>query len=75
MKQAYLVIGPEASGTKLLTACLIAMGAYGDAGNDQRLDEDMTPGHTITHGGPIVLRRSVPHGSDRLSADRIIWEL
>lgn len=61
---AYLVIGPEASGTKFLTQCLLAATAgFGDDTHDQRLgntDELQLPEAFLPD--TIVLRRSMPHG-------------
>lgn len=61
---AYLVIGPEASGTKFLTQCLLAATAgFGDDTHDQRLgntDELQLPEAFLPE--TIVLRRSMPHG-------------
>lgn len=54
-RRAFLVLGPESSGTRLLTRIFINAGCYGDAGDVQRLDEGLT-GESM-----IVWRRSVPH--------------
>ena len=57
--KAYLVLGPERSGTRLIARILVAAGCYGDDGHDQRAD------HAIPAGvSPIVWRRSVPHNRD-----------
>ncbi|TWT35198.1 hypothetical protein KOR34_00860 [Posidoniimonas corsicana] len=53
---AILVMGPESSGTRLMTSLLIDAGCYGDATHRQRIDR------TIPQSGPIVWRRSFPHG-------------
>lgn len=34
---AYLVLGPEASGIRLMASILIGAGCYGDSGHTQRL--------------------------------------
>lgn len=58
MKKAFFVIGPESSGTRMMTQAFIACGAYGDGGHKQKLDsEGFGSGRKL-----IVLRRSVPHG-------------
>jgi len=57
-KRAFFVIGPESSGTRMMTQAFISSGAYGDGGHAQKLDKDgFNEGHKL-----IVLRRSVPHG-------------
>lgn len=58
MKQAVFILGPESSGTRMLTQAFIHLGFYGDAGHKQRLDAQPfseTP-------NKIVFRRSLPHG-------------
>ena len=57
-KRAFVVSGPEGSGTRQVTRCLIAAGAFGDAGHVQRLDGLVFAGRPAA----IVLRRSAPHG-------------
>lgn len=56
MKKAYLILGPERSGTRLMTRILIEAGCYGDDGHHQRLDHEIP-----TDTSPIVWRRSFPH--------------
>jgi hypothetical protein len=55
---AYLVLGPESSGTRLLTRQLIAAGCEGSADHVQPLDTELP----TAEGRAIVWRRSVPHG-------------
>jgi hypothetical protein len=66
MKRAYLVLGPESSGTRFITRLLIDAGCFGDGDHGQRLDfleqrerinEDVLPKDET----PIVWRRSYPH--------------
>lgn len=57
-KTAYLVIGVESSGTRMLTKALIASGCYGDGGHQQRLDNAQNLNNLPDK---IVLRRSIPH--------------
>lgn len=57
-KRAILVVGPESSGTRLMTAALIAAGCTGDATHEQRFDE------SPPHQRLIVWRRSYPHFHD-----------
>lgn len=57
--RAFLVLGPESSGTKLFTKILIGAGCNGDAGNEQRWDNECP---VFGRDDPVVWRRSVPHG-------------
>ena len=57
-KTAYFVLGPESSGTRMLTEALCRCGIYGDAGHVQRMD-DLDFAKTPER---IVFRRSLPHG-------------
>jgi hypothetical protein len=75
MKQAYLVLGPESSGTHLVADILVNAGCQGHSGNhcdwraetapagvsydDQPWDHEEPVDQT-----PIVWRRSVPHGGE-----------
>lgn len=54
-KRAILVLGPESSGTRMMTKVLIAAGCDGDGDAVQRWDD------IIPTGELIVWRRSVPH--------------
>lgn len=54
-KTAYLVLGPESSGTKLVTKILMCAGCFGDDGHRQRLDK------AIPDRPCIVWRRSLPY--------------
>ncbi len=56
MKRAFLVVGPESSGLRLVTRILISMGCWGDGQMEQRLDKGLPE-----HGGDIVWIRSFPH--------------
>jgi len=58
-KQAFIVVGPESSGTRLLMKCLVAAGCHGDAGHDQPFDDD--PGQ-LAGKDRVAWRRSAPHG-------------
>lgn len=53
--KAFLVLGPESTGTRLMTQILISAGCQGDAGHFQKFDE------YIPEVTPIVWRRSYPH--------------
>ena len=59
--RAYLIAGPESSGTRMLTGMLVAAGCSGDAGDAQRWDS--RPPRAAEHP-VIVWRRSVPHGGE-----------
>lgn len=58
-KRAFLVLGAESSGTRLLTQQLVGVGCYGDFGHVQRLDTAVPADEPL-----IVWRRSLPHGND-----------
>lgn len=55
-KRAFLVLGPEGSGTKLLTRIFIDAGCAGDYSHKQSIDAAAVP-----TGNLLVLRRSFPH--------------
>ena len=59
--RAFLVLGPESSGTKLFTQILISAGCNGDPENEQKWDNEL-PVWDVDD--PVVWRRSVPHGED-----------
>jgi hypothetical protein len=56
---AYLVLGPERSGTRLLTKLLMQAGCTGSNLHKQPLDREIPP-----DAGPLVWRRSFPHGKE-----------
>lgn len=63
-KRAYLVLGPESSGTRLMTKLLISAGCWGDDGHEQRLD-GMNREALVRLGPPLIVwRRSVPHAGE-----------
>ena len=66
--KAFLVVGPECSGTRMLTDALIRAGAFGQPSHEQEMD------NLDFRGRPdlIVLRRSVPHGNTWPDLPRII---
>ncbi len=59
VKRAFLVVGPESSGTRLVTRILIDAGAIGDATHAQRFDQTGLLASTLPD--LIVWRRSLPH--------------
>ena len=68
--KAYLILGPESSGTRMMTEVLLAAGCTGDAGHEQRFDNTWPDGES-----PIVWRRSIPHAGEWPSIDRMIHHL
>lgn len=72
MKQAYIVVGPESSGTKLVTEILIKQGCWGDAGNDQRID-NIFAAHRKLEVPKAVFRRSFPHGGKWPILPDLLW--
>jgi hypothetical protein len=56
-KKAYLVVGPESSGTRMITKALIECGIPGDAGHTQMVDSFVGESRNV-----FVVRRSLPHG-------------
>lgn len=68
MKKAFFVMGPESSGTRMMTEAFISLGIYGDNTHLQRLDtEGFNKGHEI-----IAFRRSVPHGDIMPAISKLI---
>lgn len=67
-ERLYLVVGPQSSGTRIWTSLLMRAGCQGTSGHKQRLDELLDPDtdKTLTMSyfkpGPLVWRRSFPHG-------------
>ena len=67
-KRAFFVVGPESSGTRLLTRVLIQSGCFGDDGHQQQMDDlDFS-----RRPARIVLRRSVPHRNQWPDVGRIV---
>ena len=64
MKRAFLVLGAESTGTRLLTSQLLAAGCSGDASHEQPYDTG-----EFGDADPIVWRRSYPWTVDRLWPD------
>ncbi len=69
MKRFYGIVGPESSGTKIVTALFVKAGCFGDGPqHEQRLDKFIFGPESLESLGvksedDIVLRRSVPYGS------------
>lgn len=59
MRKAFVVIGAESAGTRMLTKAFISAGCWGDSGHEQRVDNHMKFAH-LPHDH-IVIRRSIPH--------------
>lgn len=72
LKRAYLVLGPESSGTRLITRILIAGGCHGTDDHVQAFDRCIPDPLT-----PIVWRRSLPHGHNHEwpNIKNLIWYL
>lgn len=68
MKRFYSIVGPESSGTKIVTSLFVKAGCFGDAPQDeQRLDKVIFGPESLQSIGvgpdaDIVLRRSIPYG-------------
>ena len=60
MKRAFLVLGAESSGTRLVTRLLIAAGCHGDGGHQQPFDKWQAASSPFDGKDPIVWRRSYP---------------
>lgn len=66
-KIAFFVIGPESSGTKMLTEALIKTGVHGSYGHHQPMDN----GNFSKLPDIIVFRRSLPHARQWASLESI----
>jgi LPS sulfotransferase NodH len=82
MKKAYVVVGPESSGTRLITKLLIDAGCFGDGGHGQSLDksgdqsrEFLEESRLPQDDTPIVWRRSYPHAGKWLDISKPISQL
>lgn len=82
MKKAYLVVGPESSGTRFVTGLLIDAGCFGDDELEQRLDKKEDQSRAILEESllpqdetPIVWRRSFPHGGQWVDLSKPIAQL
>jgi hypothetical protein len=69
--KAFLVVGPESSGTRMVTDSLIKAGVFGQSGHRQEMDSLDFSGRPDL----IVLRRSVPHGDLWPDLSRIVRSL
>lgn len=69
MKRFYGIVGPESSGTKIITALFVKAGCFGDGPqHEQRIDKVISGSESLESIGikpenDIVLRRSVPYGA------------
>lgn len=72
-RTAYFVIGPESSGTKLVTKLLMNAGCFGSDEHqqpiDEALDNDTFFDRLFQGEEKIVVRRSWPHGIDHKAPD------
>lgn len=65
-KIVYFVLGPESTGTRLAARILIAGGAAGDDGHEQRFDQ------APFEGDRVVLRRSLPHRHEWVRPEALV---
>ena len=77
MKKAFLVIGAESSGTKLVTQLLAN---HGCAGQNEVVDNDQVvlgamEKNLPLDSDPIVVRLSVPHGLVTYDVEAFLWHL
>ena len=70
MKRAFLVLGAESSGTRMVISMFISAGCFGDFGHEQRIDSGVPDDEPC-----IVWRRSVPHRNEIPNIHRMILEL
>lgn len=71
-RRAFLVFGPESSGTRLMTQILINAGCAGSAGHEQPFDDET---YDLHQHPVIVWRRSVPHNGKSLTLSRMYRRL
>ena len=69
--RAYLILGPESSGTRLMAKILIKAGCLGTDDHVQSFDTEDLPEPTQ----PIVWRRSVPHGEDWINIANMVYRM
>lgn len=62
--RAFFVLGPESSGTRLVTRLLIAAGCHGSSDHVQPLDDSQFNLKSIPISTPVVWRRSIPHNNE-----------
>jgi hypothetical protein len=69
--KAVLVLGPESSGTRLVTRMLIAMGCAGDGGHKQGFDTEIP----VAGSQSLVWRRSLPHANRMPDVDAMCGQV
>lgn len=62
-RRAFVILGPESSGTRLMARLFIRAGAHGDYEHRQRLDAMLSNGDRPTHP-VVVVRRSYPYSKE-----------
>ena len=66
-RKAYLVVGPESSGTRIVTRLFVEAGCVGSFEHSQPLDKFLRLKRmtldNYSESEKFVLRRSVPHGT------------
>lgn len=70
--RAFLVLGPESSGTRLMTQILINAGCAGSAEHEQPFDDE---NYDLYQHDSIVWRRSVPHNRKPLDLPGMVSRL
>jgi len=70
VKRAFLVLGPESSGSRFVTELLVNAGCEGSADHHQPFDNDPPRDQEL-----VVWRRSYPHGEDWPDAFELIEDL
>lgn len=71
-RRAFLVLGPESSGTRLMAQILINAGCAGSADHEQPFDDE---NYNLCQHPLIVWRRSVPHNGESLDLPRMYYRL
>lgn len=71
-KRAFIVLGPESSGTRLFTSILIAGGCHGSVEHVQPMDD---PDYDISPYDNVVWRQSVPHNGQDLDLQSLVDRL
>jgi len=74
MKRIFIVTGAEATGTKLVTECLLAAGCHGDATGAQWVERALERGHHF-ECEPVVLRLPYPRGLEWPSLESLLWQV
>lgn len=70
--RAYLVLGGESTGTRLMTSILVRCGCAGNDGHEQYLDDGAKRQQAIlaSNRQPFVWRRSIPHSKQWVDIEK-----